>query len=511
MFYKFIIRTRIGIILLLISFSNYSSAQTDTLYNLFYSSYKLFELLRNDYGVYRDSKVLNGSDFHPASIASTGMGLISLCIADAMDWIDDADELVVITLKTLTGNNKPFSPDRNKVGFFRHFIDMETGDGMWEENYSTVDNAILLSGVLFCANYFNNNDSIQKYTGILFNSYDWSEAIENSETGGIYMLLDENGNGVNNIIAKPFNEYITVAWLLMNSENNSNGNGALLWNNSYANPDNLPMSYYEGIQLLTDHEGYFLSSFIVQFSYFLCHYFSTHDRYLCYFSNMRKADSLWWRNETYAKEYEWGLGAGVTIDDSYYVCSIHNNPHQIVSPHIMAGFIPVFPNESNDLITMFKNNKGVYELPGLPNDKILWRYSLLDTNWRASSVQGIDFSTMLLGLASLPQFLGTDFFIENNNFSFDYTQISYWYRNFNFNIFPNPFINFLNIYIENENSGEFKIDIIDIKGKVCKSFFIRKDNQCIKYTLNLNELHTGLYIIEISTNNYIVRKKIFKK
>ena len=65
---------------------------------------------------------------------------------------------------------------------------------------------------------------------------------------------------------------------------------------------------------------------------------------------------------------------------------------------------------------MWQSKKGRYVYPQFSNDTILWRYSLLSPGWKAPEVQGIDYSTMLFGLASLPQFLGKEFFVRNNNF-----------------------------------------------------------------------------------------------
>ena len=64
-------------------------AQQDSLTTLFRNSYSVFELLRNEKGIYRDAKLFSGTDFHPASIASIGMGLVSVCIAQEMGWIND--------------------------------------------------------------------------------------------------------------------------------------------------------------------------------------------------------------------------------------------------------------------------------------------------------------------------------------------------------------------------------------------------------------------------------------
>ena len=80
--------------------------------SLFRNSYTVFELQRLQNGMYRDATLFNGSDYHPISIANTGMGLIALCIADAMGWIDNASELALKTIKTATGNTPGFIPYR---------------------------------------------------------------------------------------------------------------------------------------------------------------------------------------------------------------------------------------------------------------------------------------------------------------------------------------------------------------------------------------------------------------
>lgn len=244
-------KTFLAFCLTLLSLSA-TMGQNDTLSMLFRNSYKVFELQRNHLGIYRDSKLFSGTDYHPASVANCGMGLIALCIADAMGWESDAMDYAKTTLKSLTGNNLPFNPDRNNTGYFRHFIDMNTGARAWDSEYSTIDTDILVSGALFAKNYFQN-DSITYYADLLWNSIDFTSAVADPDAGKIYLKMDESGNGI-------------------------------------------------------------------------------------------------------------------------------------------------------------------YTLPLPGNDTVLWRYSLNDTLWRASEVQGIDFSTMLFGLASLPEFLGTTFFETHNDF-----------------------------------------------------------------------------------------------
>ena len=146
-------KTFIKILILCKGFSSYTqtSPQIDS---LFRNSYTVFELERLPNGMYRDSKLMSGIDYHPISIANTGMGLISLCIADSMGWINNAEQLAIASLKTATGNTPNFTPDRTSNGYYRHFMDVNTGAQAWSSEYSTIDTDILVCGALFCMKYF---------------------------------------------------------------------------------------------------------------------------------------------------------------------------------------------------------------------------------------------------------------------------------------------------------------------------------------------------------------------
>ena len=166
------------------------------------------------------------------------------------------------------------------------------------------------------------------------------------------------------------------------------------------------------ILCLTDGSGY-LSSFIVQFAYYLCHPISTSD-YIGYIENALEADKLWWSSQEGAKSYMYGLGAGSSISGSgYNADSIGHNPGLTVSPHIIAGFLPFYSEGKNDLIYLLENNYGVYSFTD-NNIDVLWRFSLFDDSWIPGDVQGVDYALMLFGLAS--DSLGSDFFSTYNDF-----------------------------------------------------------------------------------------------
>ena len=306
---------------------------------------------------------------------------------------------------------------------------MDTGAQAWDSEYSTIDTAILISGTLFVENYFDD-PVLTVLVYELWHSIDWESAIQNPDTGGIFRELNPDGTGVLSAVTLPFNEYMIVSWLAyqhaLNQDIAIETPAVQLWNNHYADPAQLPTSTYEGTDLLTDAPGLYLSNFIVQFTHYLCNYFNTQTDYQVFFENSRVADKEWWAFLGIAEDYEWGLGAGTTVAPIFYHADrINNNPGNVISPHVMAGFIGSASTEeelvsiTDDLSAVLTSGKGVLTLQnGKQSFDVLWRYSLDDPSWSPDDIQGIDYASMLLGLAALPEHLGTLFFTTYNNFDF---------------------------------------------------------------------------------------------
>jgi PKD repeat protein len=412
---------------LIILFDFPSKSQNPILDKLFFSSYKVFEYLRYPSGVYRAKLPLSGTANTFAAISVTGMGLVSLCIADSMKWSGTAKKQALQTMKSLLGMNGSFKPKRNTAGFFYQYLDEVTGENAGVSPFSTIDNAVLVSGALFCKKYFKD-DSITYYVNQLWNSYNWPSVIADPAVGKLYLALDSTGNGVGTP-TRLYNEYIQVAWLAQGQEclNNKTGPATSLWNRFCVNPDNFPVKpIYQGVEMIGVFANSYQPEHVMTMPHFLCHYHTVLPRYAYYMNNMRKADSLWWRTTKLTQPYEWGMSAGSAITKGYLVDAINDNVDTIVSPHALAGFIPVYAKAKTDLINLYKNNKGVYTLPADTSLKILWRYSPANPAWRATVVQGVDFATFLFGIGSLPEYLGPDFFARNNDFfspaaDFNYT------------------------------------------------------------------------------------------
>ena len=411
--------------------SNFAQTTDTIITKLFQDSYYTIKSMRQPNGVYLDKLSISGKDTTiPGAISANGVGLISLCIADAMFWEVKVDSLANATLNTFI-NFKNSKRTTTPNGFYRRFFNVNTclEYKTWGSEYSTIDNAIFAAGLIFCKNYFSGNKSIVNNANILLNAMDFTAAIS-LDSQNLYMVLDSNGTGSS--ITGAYNEYMIVAWLAKNvcQSNPGYNKSQAYWNTYYSNPKTSSIKHpvYWYYELLSDRsDSIFISNFIPQFTYYYCNYYKNNNDYMYYFNNARKADSLWWNMACYnisRSSYEWGVGAGdIPGCDRYYANAINNdnadstinkNIYRIVSPHIIAGFIPVYPQGKNDLKYLFNNGTGAAVYSPKTSIKVLWRYSVKDKSKRCNYIQAVDFATMLYGLASLPEYLGPDFFNTYN-------------------------------------------------------------------------------------------------
>jgi len=102
-----------------------------------------------DTGLVRDRARMEGYEDRPvSSVAATGFGLSALCIGYQRGYLSRAEALrrvertLVHTVRSTVHTH----------GFFPHFLDMRTGERIWKSEYSSIDTAWLLCGVLHCRN-----------------------------------------------------------------------------------------------------------------------------------------------------------------------------------------------------------------------------------------------------------------------------------------------------------------------------------------------------------------------
>jgi len=351
-----------------------------------------------------------------SSTAATGMGLVTLAIGDSTGAVTDAN---IKTVQTLSALLNPQFSKRHAQGWFRHWFKAQDGaDNAWSaaDGYSTIDTAILAAGAVLNANYFKSADKdpeglITEFSDRLLLSVDWASAISDSNSGRLFMNFDLNSGAPKKVTLK-FNEYILVSCMgkLAEAKRGIRGPMTEFWQRHFANPETLPKKVYQSQQgplnILTDHPFHYLSSFTIQFAYYLCADVSTSSAYVTFLKNAQKADQDWFSKQPNNPLSLWGSGAGEAVR-GYEANSVMNNATLIVSPHIVAGFMAESPMLLNDLLKLYSQKQFVY----LHNNKeILWRRSLTSPEKPLSRLQAVDFSTMIFGLASSQPTIRSDFF-----------------------------------------------------------------------------------------------------
>jgi hypothetical protein len=115
------------------------------------------------------------------SIAAVGFGLTAIGIGIDHGWISRTQGVtrVIATLNTFL--NGPQGPGTTGVigynGWFYHFLDMNTALRSPGSELSSIDTVLLLSGILYCKQYFNgtnaNETSIRTMSDSIFNRVNW--------------------------------------------------------------------------------------------------------------------------------------------------------------------------------------------------------------------------------------------------------------------------------------------------------------------------------------------------
>ncbi|HEX5413608.1 MAG TPA: glucoamylase family protein [Terriglobia bacterium] len=104
-----------------------------------------------------------------SSIAATGFGLTAYCIAAGHRWIspDRARNRIRTALRFFAYHAQ------QKHGWFYHFIDATTGKRAWKSEISSIDTALLLSGILTARQAFSDDPEIVRLANLIYDRIDF--------------------------------------------------------------------------------------------------------------------------------------------------------------------------------------------------------------------------------------------------------------------------------------------------------------------------------------------------
>jgi len=116
------------------------------------------------------------------SIAAVGFGLTAIGIGIDHGWISRTQGVTRVMTTLNTFLNGPQGSGSSGVigynGWFYHFLDMNTALRSSGSELSSIDTALLLSGILYCKQYFTgtnaNETSIRMMSDSIFNRVNWT-------------------------------------------------------------------------------------------------------------------------------------------------------------------------------------------------------------------------------------------------------------------------------------------------------------------------------------------------
>ncbi|MBV9574166.1 MAG: hypothetical protein JOY93_08940, partial [Acidobacteriales bacterium] len=217
-------------------------------------------------GQVKDRATASGNDTRTvSSIASTGFGLTALCIADQRGYQDSASihTRVLATLKFLAGQT-------NVNGFYYHWVDMNTGQRLWNSEVSSIDTAILMCGVLSCRQYFQNSQ-IQNLATQIYQRVNWQWMLN----GGV--TLSQGCTPENGFLPSRWDIYCELMMLyLLAIGSPTNPIPASSWDQIVR-----PTLTYQGLTYVTNYNA---PLFIHQFSHAWFDFRNKQDAYSNYFN-----------------------------------------------------------------------------------------------------------------------------------------------------------------------------------------------------------------------------------
>lgn len=364
-------------------------------------------------GLVRDRGASKGRSLsRVASIAATGFGLSSLCIAAKRNYLRPADceQRVEKTLAFLLEDCP------HEHGFLYHFIDIDSGQRVFGSELSSIDTALLMCGILHCRQYFAGNARIAGLATTLYRRVDWQWMLNGGDTLSMGWLPEQ---GFLQHRWDIYSELMTMYLMAIGSP--THPIPAQTWDALQR-----PVVQFGGIEYISG----VAPLFIHQYAHAWCDYRDRRDKHTNYFSNSiaaTRAHQLFCL--TLGHKYDWMDQDmwGVTASDSRQGYRVWGGPPAMgpidgsIVPCAAAGSLPFLPAECSHVLLSIKDKMG---------DKVWNRYGFADafnpkTGWVADDVLGIDQGISVLMAENLRSGFVWEYFMKNREIQHAMEQVTF--------------------------------------------------------------------------------------
>jgi hypothetical protein len=331
-----------------------------------------------------------------SSIAATGFGLATLCIADKRGYLPH-DEIVTRVRNTLSFHLNKLP---NEHGFFSHFNNVYSGVAASGSEISSIDTSLLLCGVLTARAYFRDAQIGDLATKI-YERVEWPWMLNGGNT---FSMGVRNGKFIETRWDH-YCELMMIYLLAIGSPTHPVAPG--LWDNFTR-----PKITYDGFEFIGQAGD---SLFVHQYSHAWYDFRYKRDKYADYFANSILATRahkafLLSLKMGYTDDY-WGLTASDMTSGygSWGGPPVFGPIDGTVVPCATAGSLPFLPADCVRVQRSLKQTWG---------DKVYLRYGFRDAvhpaaNWYDSDVLGIDLGISALMAENLRSGLVWSTFMQN--------------------------------------------------------------------------------------------------
>lgn len=345
--------------------------------------------------------------YNIASIAASGFALTGNCIAAERGWYPK-DEIKKRTRNALDFfANKAF----NKSGWFYHWMDYETGERRWNSEISSIDTALLVSGVLTVKQCFADDKEIVQLADKIANrvDYKWMQ-------GDNQYILSHGWKPESGFLEANWDNYseqMILYLLAIGSKTHPiSKNAWWAWERTWEE--------YGGYRYLSAVSPLFIHQYSHAFVDFRNRR-ETRPPFVNYFENSVKAtrSQQKFSAEVLSKEFPkysntmWGISASDS-KNGYVAWGVPPNDKRIdgsVVPYAVAGSLMFTPDITLPTLKEMKTKYG---------DKVYGKYSFADafnpnTGWVNGDVLGIDLGISLLSAENLRTGKVWHWFMQNED------------------------------------------------------------------------------------------------
>lgn len=352
-------------------------------------------------GLVRDhAPTIGRSDSRVASIAATGFGLSALCIASHRRYMQPSlcEERVENTLAFL------LEQCPHVHGFLYHFLDLESGERLFNSELSSIDTSLLLCGILLCRQYFDGNVRIQALATTLYERVDWQWMLNGSDTLSMGWLPE---SGFIKYRWDVYAELLTMLLMAIGAPRNAVPPSA--WNAVHR-----PIVEFGGIEFISG----LAPLFIHQYAHAWCDFRNLRDAHANYFVNSiaaTRAHQMFCL--TLGKQFPWmdqNLW-GITSSESPTGYRVWGGPPEFgdidgtIVPCAAGGSLIFLPSECAHVLLSIRQKYG---------EKAWTRYGFIDafhpqTNWFAEDQLGIDLGISIMMAENLRTGFAWNYFMRN--------------------------------------------------------------------------------------------------